>query len=156
MPISNDLQLALTDVTAGYGARRVLAGLTLALRGGETLVVAGANGSGKSTLLRLLCGLQRPSAGQIVYTIAGRCYGPSEARDLVGWVAPDLQLYRELTALENLQFFAQVRGDRRVVLVVPEHDEGAQPRPGRVQHLDQQRDIFHLFADISSDAQHIG
>jgi heme exporter protein A len=113
MPISNDLQLALTDVTAGYGARRVLAGLTLALRGGETLVVAGANGSGKSTLLRLLCGLQRPSAGQIVYTIAGRCYGPSEARDLVGWVAPDLQLYRELTALENLQFFAQVRGLRR-------------------------------------------
>jgi len=57
-----------------YGARRVLAGLTLTLRGGETLVIAGANGSGKSTLLRLLCGLQRPTAGQIVYTFMRQRY----------------------------------------------------------------------------------
>ena len=111
--MANDLQLELTDLAAGYGARRVLAGVTLTLRGGETLVVAGANGSGKSTLLRLLCGLQRPSAGQVAYLVGGRRYRPDEARDLVGWVAPDLQLYRELTALENLQFFAQVRGLQR-------------------------------------------
>jgi len=107
------LQLELQDVAAGYGARRVLAGVTLTLHGGETLVVAGANGSGKSTLLRMLCGLQRPTAGRITYSVAGRRYQPDAARDLVGWVAPDLQLYRELTALENLQFFAQVRGLRR-------------------------------------------
>jgi heme exporter protein A len=115
MQTSEDLRIELTDVAAGYGARQVLVGLTLTLRGGETLVVAGANGSGKSTLLRLLCGLQHPTAGRIVYTRGGRRYAPAEARDLVGWVAPDLQLYRELTALENLQFFAQVRGLHRTV-----------------------------------------
>ena len=91
----------------------MLAGLSLTLRAGETLVVAGANGSGKSTLLRLLCGLQRPSAGEVIYQVGGRRLRPSEARHLIGWVAPDLQLYRELTALENLEFFAQVRGLRR-------------------------------------------
>ena len=91
----------------------MLAGVTLTLRRGETLVVAGSNGSGKSTLLRLLCGLQRPTAGDIAYQIGSRRLLPAEARDLVGWVAPDLQLYRELTALENLQFFAEVRGLRR-------------------------------------------
>jgi heme exporter protein A len=107
-----ELRLELSDLTAGYGARRVLAGVSLTLRRGETLVVAGTNGSGKSTLLRLLCGLQRPSGGAVVYHLSGRQYGPAEARDLVGWVAPDLQLYRELTALENLRFFAEVRGLR--------------------------------------------
>ena len=112
MQEANDLQLELTDVAAGYGARRVLAGVSLTLRRGETLVVAGSNGSGKSTLLRLLCGLQRPTGGAIAYHIGARRLRPDEARDLVGWVAPDLQLYRELTALENLQFFAQVRGLR--------------------------------------------
>jgi heme exporter protein A len=113
MHTNGDLQLELNDLAAGYGARRVLAGLTLTLHGGETLVVAGANGSGKSTLLRLICGLQRPTAGTITYRSGERRVRPEEARDLVGWVAPDLQLYRELTALENLEFFAQVRGLRR-------------------------------------------
>jgi heme exporter protein A len=109
----DDLQLELTDLAANYGARRVFAGVSLTLRRGETLVVAGHNGSGKSTLLRLLCGLQRPTAGRIVYHAGGERYGPEAARALAGWVAPDLQLYRELTALENLEFFAQVRGLRR-------------------------------------------
>ena len=110
---SEGIQLELQGVTAGYGARRVLADVTLTLRGGETLVVAGQNGSGKSTLLRLLCGLQRPTAGEVSYLVGGRRLRPDEARELVGWVAPDLQLYRELTALENLEFFARVRGLRR-------------------------------------------
>jgi heme exporter protein A len=107
------LQLQLIDLAADYGARRVFAGISLALRDGETLVVAGHNGSGKSTLLRLLCGLQRPTTGRVVYHAGGARYTPDQARPLVGWVAPDLQLYRELTALENLHFFARVRGLRR-------------------------------------------
>jgi heme exporter protein A len=109
----NDLRLDLIDLAANYGARRVFAGVSLTLRGGETLVVAGHNGSGKSTLLRLLCGLQRPTAGHVVYHAGGARYAPDTAQPLVGWVAPDLQLYRELTALENLSFFARVRGLRR-------------------------------------------
>ncbi|HEU5103298.1 MAG TPA: heme ABC exporter ATP-binding protein CcmA [Roseiflexaceae bacterium] len=113
MQTIDDLRLELNNVAAGYGARRVLAELTLTLRRGETLVVAGANGSGKSTLLRLICGLQRPTAGQIIYATGERRSRPDQARDLVGWVAPDLQLYRELTAQENLAFFTQVRGLRR-------------------------------------------
>ena len=110
MQAPEDITLELENIGAGYGARRVLAGVSLTLHAGETLVVAGQNGIGKSTLLRLLCGLQRPSAGTIAYKYAGQRYAPENARGLVGWVAPDLQLYRELTALENLQFFAQVRG----------------------------------------------
>ena len=74
-----DLRIELIDLAADYGARRVFAGVSLALRAGETLVVAGHNGSGKSTLLRLLCGLQRPTAGRAIYHAGGERYRPDQA-----------------------------------------------------------------------------
>jgi heme exporter protein A len=113
MSTASDIVLELDDLGLDYGARRVLAGVSLSLRGGETLVVAGANGSGKSTLLRAICGLQRPSRGAVRVLAGGQSYRPDQAPWLFGWVAPDLQLYRELTGLENLRFFADVRGLRR-------------------------------------------
>jgi len=106
----SDIRLELEGVGLDYGPRRVLDGISLALGAGETLVVAGANGSGKSTLLRLICGLQRPTRGAVRLRAGGQVYRPDQAPWLVGWVAPDLQLYRELSGLENLRFFADVRG----------------------------------------------
>jgi heme exporter protein A len=106
------IRLILKEISAAYSSRIVIAQLSLQLEEGETLVVSGANGSGKSTLLRLLCGLQRLHNGEIIYEHKGVAYGPSQASHLIGWVSPDLALYRELTALENLRFFAQVRGLR--------------------------------------------
>lgn len=111
--VPDTIQLELNDLALDYGARRVFASLTLTINHGEILVVSGANGSGKSSLLRLLCGLQRPSRGTAILCIGEQIYRPGEARGLIGWVAPDLQLYRELTALENLEFFARLRGLRR-------------------------------------------
>jgi heme exporter protein A len=110
METTDTLSLVLDNVAASYGARPVLRGISLTLRQGETLVVSGANGSGKSTLLRLLCGLQKPTSGSIGYSWRGADYTPAGAAPLIGWVAPDLALYRELTARENLRFFARVRG----------------------------------------------
>lgn len=77
---------------------------------GEVLVVVGPNGSGKSTLLRLLCGLEPLSAGVITYEWAGATWLPVTMRPYIGLVAPDVAVYRELTALENLRFFAAGRG----------------------------------------------
>lgn len=112
MRMGEPLRLVANDVAIEYGARRVLAGVSFELRTGETLVVTGANGSGKSSLLRVICGLQRPARGMVTIEVNGTVLRPSEALHLLGWVAPDLHLYRELTALENLTFFAAVRGMR--------------------------------------------
>lgn len=109
------LQLKLTNIALNYGVRRVFSGVDLTLNPGEVLVVSGSNGSGKSSLLRVLCGLQRPSLGEARYYIGDQVYTPDQATWLIGWVAPDLHLYRELTAIENLQFFAQVRGIQRSI-----------------------------------------
>jgi heme exporter protein A len=104
-----DIRLTVDGVAASYGARPVFSAVSLELRAGETLVVSGQNGSGKSTFLRLLAGLQRPEAGRIAYQAGSAAYDPHDAAALIGWVAPDLMLYRELTARENLRFFAAVR-----------------------------------------------
>jgi heme exporter protein A len=105
--------LTLEHISLDYGRRRVLHDVSLQLSHGQVLVVTGSNGSGKSTLLRVLCGLQRPNAGTVHYADATTHYTPAQARQHIGWMAPDLMLYRELTGSENLRFFADVRGVAR-------------------------------------------
>jgi heme exporter protein A len=80
------------------------------LADGEVLLVTGPNGSGKSTLLRCLAGLLAPDAGTIELAAEGRPLDAAERRRSVGYVAPDLALYEELTTGENLAFFGRVRG----------------------------------------------
>jgi heme exporter protein A len=104
------ISLTVAHVAASYGARVVMQDITLTLHQGEILVVSGHNGSGKSTLLRLLCGLQKPTSGTIYYTWHNQQLPPQAASHLIGWISPDLALYRALTAYENLRFFAAVRG----------------------------------------------
>ena len=57
--------LAVSDLHAGYGARRVLFGVTLEVGAGEVLTLLGRNGMGKTTTVRAIMGLLRPSHGQI-------------------------------------------------------------------------------------------
>ena len=74
---------------------------------GGLVAVAGANGSGKTTFLKILAGLLRPSAGRVRVEPAAT---PDARRLAVGWAGPDLSLYGELTAEENLRFFRTAGG----------------------------------------------
>lgn len=89
-----------------FGWLPALRGLDFQLRRGEFALLLGANGSGKSTLLRLLCGLTRASSGQIR---VGGWSLPGEAQAIraqIGFLAHRPLLYDNLTARENLDFFA--------------------------------------------------
>lgn len=102
--------LELEQITLDYGARRVLYDVSVLVRTGQVLVVTGSNGSGKSTLLRVMCALQRQTSGEVWCHVDGERRSPLAMRSAIGWMAPDLMLYRELTGHENLRFFADVRG----------------------------------------------
>ena len=56
--------LELKDVVKEYGDRRILDGVSFAVRRGETKIIIGASGSGKSTILKLVMGLEKPDEGQ--------------------------------------------------------------------------------------------
>ena len=84
-----------------YGEKRVLRGIDLALPRGGFLVVTGPNGSGKTTLLRICAGLAQPTDGTIERTAE---------RAQVGYLGHEPLVYRELTALENLDLYGRLYG----------------------------------------------
>jgi heme exporter protein A len=102
--------IRLDKVTHYFGSRRVFQDVSASVSAGQILVVSGANGSGKSTLLRIIAGLLAPSGGHVHVTIEGESLNALERRPFLGYVAPDLVLYRELTGAENLLFFAELHG----------------------------------------------
>jgi ABC-type multidrug transport system ATPase subunit len=97
------------DVSRHFGRRRALARISFAVARGEILGLLGPNGAGKSTMLSLLATLMRPTSGRIRFGALD--LGTTEARapllrGRIGVLGHDLFLYPELTARENLAFFA--------------------------------------------------
>ncbi len=111
MSFIGDGRVSLSGIGKAYGSRRVLGGVSLDIAGGQCVAVVGANGSGKSTLLKIVAGLLRPSRGTVTFSRGGDVSDAQARRQLVGYCAPDLAMYPELTGAENLRFFADVRGE---------------------------------------------
>ncbi len=82
-----------------YGEKRVLRGVDFELPRGGFLVVTGPNGSGKTTLLRICAGLAAPSEGKVERDVA---------RGALGYLGHEPLVYRELTALENLELYGRL------------------------------------------------
>jgi ABC-type multidrug transport system ATPase subunit len=82
-----------------FGGKRVLRGLDFELADGGFLLVTGPNGSGKSTLLALLAGLLAPTEGTLAVDLP---------RGRIGYLAHEPLVYRELTALENLDLYGRL------------------------------------------------
>ena len=87
------------DLGRDFGSKRVLRGLDFDVPRGGFLVVTGPNGSGKSTLLSLCAGLLVPTRGELVI---------EAERGEIGYVAHEPLVYRELTALENLDLYGRL------------------------------------------------
>jgi heme exporter protein A len=105
------IRIEFHDVGKRYDERVVFRGVSGEVGPGEILTLTGPNGSGKSTLLTILCGLVRPTRGQIRHLASGGAeVVRAEWRRHLGVVAPAMSVYEELTALENLRFIARVRG----------------------------------------------
>ena len=112
-------QVTLSDVSRFYGRRRALAHVSLTCSAGQIIGLLGPNGAGKSTLLGLLSTLTEPSAGEVRYGDRTAREAGAALRAQVGFLTHDLQLYPELSARENLEFFAGLYGlDRPAERVV--------------------------------------
>jgi heme ABC exporter ATP-binding subunit CcmA len=97
--------ITFTDVSRNFGRRRALNRVSLHCKAGEIVALLGPNGAGKSTLLSIASTLLEPSSGSVRYGDVDR---HRDFRSRIGLLAHDLYLYPELTAAENLTFFAQI------------------------------------------------
>jgi ABC-type multidrug transport system ATPase subunit len=99
--------LEIRDLTKNYGAVSALKGISLSLARGQVLALLGPNGAGKSTLFGCLLGFTRPTLGMILLNDR-----PVTDRDRLGfgYAAERVALYPQRTVLENIGFFAGLKG----------------------------------------------
>ena len=103
-------RVELSDVSRNFGRRRAVSRVSFAVGGGDVLGLLGPNGAGKSTLIAMLATLATPTSGTIRY--GGRTADEAGAgmRGRIGLLAHELHVYLELSARENLEFFARLYG----------------------------------------------
>ena len=113
--------LTIENVSAGYGAVRVLEDVSVTVAAGETVALLGTNGNGKSTLMKCVMGLVRPAAGRIIAEIDGTRHELSGLAteaivDLgIAFVPEGRRLFPKLTVTENLMLGAFRRAARAAI-----------------------------------------
>ena len=103
-------ELRIIDVTRTFGRRRALNKVSLTATSGTITSLLGHNGAGKSTLLSIAATLLQVTSGKVLYGETPAEAGGAALRGRIGMLGHDLYLYPELTAAENLAFFANVYG----------------------------------------------
>jgi len=101
--------LALRDICRRFGQTIAVDGLTLEVRAGEVFGLLGPNGAGKSTTIAIATGLLLPDSGSVDLLDMGSPSDP-KVRMHLGLAPQEITLYTELTARENLRFFADLYG----------------------------------------------
>ncbi len=103
-------ELTVTDLGRHFGRRKALSQVSFDCHAGEIVGLLGPNGAGKSTLLAILATLLAPSTGRVAYGGHSARNAGADLRARLGLLGHDLYLYPELTARENLLFFARLYG----------------------------------------------
>jgi heme exporter protein A len=133
----DDAPVRAEGLTRTFAGTPVLTGVDLTVRGGEALALLGPNGAGKTTLLRILALLLRPSGGRLALFGTDARTAPPALRRRIGYVGHESLCYPDLTAAENLAFYARLfevpEAPRRIAeLLAWAGLEAAERRPVRV------------------------
>ncbi len=110
------MQIVAHHLNKAFGDNLAVDDLNLQVAAGEVYGLVGPDGAGKTSTLRLICGVFQPTLIEAVGKPEIRICGfdvssqTEQARSRIGYLAQRFSLYEELTVLENLRFFAEVRG----------------------------------------------
>ena len=152
--MTSDVAVEVRGLRVALGDQPVLRGVDFAVAKGKRLALFGPNGAGKSTLLRVVAGLLRPGAGEVLLEGRSLTSDPWHARRAIGLVAHHSMLHPDLTARENLRVFAGLygldgvaerveAGLRQVGLERRADDRAATLSRGMLQRLALARALLH-------------
>src|SRR3990172_9330564 len=105
-----DYLVQATDLHKHFGNNRVVDGVSLHIKPGEIYGLVGSDGAGKTTTMRLLVGALLPDAGEIQVCGYNVLRQVERARSQIGYLSQRFSMYEDLSVLENIRFFAEVRG----------------------------------------------
>ena len=102
--------ISISGISKAFSTRLVLKNIDLEIEGAHSVCLCGINGVGKSTLIRIVAGLLQPDKG--IVRICGYDIGrdPEKAKTQLGVISHKSMIYPNLTAIENLSFFAGLYG----------------------------------------------
>lgn len=105
-----DVAVHVDKLVKAFGDRKALAGVSFDLPAGSFLSIFGPNGAGKTTLLRILATLSRPTSGKLSMLGIDALEEPEALRSRIGLISHKPMVYGDLSAEENLEFFASLYG----------------------------------------------
>jgi len=100
-----------TNIAKKFNRKTLFRDISFSLSAGQSLAITGRNGSGKSTLLRIVAGITSPSSGSMTYALNGAALERYNFFSHIGFISPVMNVYEELTGLENLRFVGGKKDD---------------------------------------------
>ncbi|HUM27683.1 MAG TPA: ABC transporter ATP-binding protein [Anaerolineales bacterium] len=106
----NDYLVQANGLVRHFGSVHAVDGVDLKIKPGEIYGLVGSDGAGKTTTMRLLVGALLPSQGEITICGYDVLKQAEQARSTIGYLSQRFSMYEDLTVLENIRFFAEIRG----------------------------------------------
>jgi heme exporter protein A len=107
---NTDLALEADDIQKQFGHFTALAGITMQVKRGEFVALFGRNGAGKTTFLKIAATLMRSSRGRLRIQGMDIDDDSAKVRSAIGFLSHNTYVYRDLSPIENLRFFARLYG----------------------------------------------
>lgn len=102
--------LTAEGITKRYSGAPLFSPISFEASSSQIVAITGANGTGKSTLLKILAKVLSPTKGKVDFRQNGTVLSEDNYQAHIGFAAPYLELYSELTAIEHIQFVAELKG----------------------------------------------
>jgi ABC-2 type transport system ATP-binding protein len=106
----NNYLVQATNISKSFGHLQAVDDVSLQIKAGEIYGLVGADGAGKTTTMRLLVGALKADAGSVSVCGCDIAKDIENARAQLGYLSQRFSMYEDLTVLENIRFFAEVRG----------------------------------------------
>ncbi len=103
------MKILLENIGKNFGEKKIFSNINFEISSGSSVSITGPNGSGKKTLMRIISGLINPTEGNVTYYNNDSKLENRDKFGHLGLVGPYLELYDDLTAMENMQFFSKMK-----------------------------------------------
>src|SRR5579872_3355540 len=103
-------EVQVTDLTKHFRSIEAVKGVSFTIGRGEIFGLLGPNGAGKSTTINMMCGYLEPTSGDTIIDGLSITKEPLKVKRILGVVPQEIALYKDLTSMENLEFFGEIYG----------------------------------------------